>query len=107
MDETHIAYWELYPTVDHIHPIARGGDNDETNLVTTSQLRNSAKSNWSIDELGWTLHQPGDLTKWDGLMGLSLRYIEMHPKSLEDKLLRKWCNATNRLKKQESDHSTL
>ncbi len=102
MNETHIAYWELYPTVDHIHPVARGGGNDEANLVTTSQLRNSAKSNWSLDELGWTLHQPRDLAKWDGLLEMSLKYIEMHPKALEDKLLRKWCNAAIGLKRQES-----
>ena len=105
MDETHVAYWELYPTVDHIQPIARGGNNDETNLITTSQLRNSAKSNWSLDELGWTLHLPGDLRKWDGLLELSLKYVGMYPEALEDKLLQKWCNAANRLKKPESQDS--
>ena len=30
MNETHIAYWELIPTIDHIYPIAKGGQDDET-----------------------------------------------------------------------------
>ena len=25
MSETHIAFWELFPTVDHVVPVARGG----------------------------------------------------------------------------------
>jgi len=38
MDRCHVAYWELYPTVDHVVPLARGGSDDETNLVCTSML---------------------------------------------------------------------
>jgi hypothetical protein len=34
--ETHPAYWELFPTIDHVVPVARGGADDETNIVTTS-----------------------------------------------------------------------
>jgi hypothetical protein len=52
MTETHIAYWELYPTIDHVVPIARGGNDDKSNWVTTSMLRNTAKSNWTLSELG-------------------------------------------------------
>ena len=33
MTETHIAYWELTPTIDHIYPIAKGGEDDESNWV--------------------------------------------------------------------------
>ena len=28
MGETHLAYWRLYPTVDHVVPVARGGPDD-------------------------------------------------------------------------------
>jgi hypothetical protein len=50
--ETHPAYWQLCATVDHVVPIARGGAHAESNLVTTSMLRNCAKAHWLIEELG-------------------------------------------------------
>ena len=55
------------PTIDHIIPVAKGGTNDEDNLVTTSMLKNSAKSLHSLSELGWRLYPEGDLKEWDGL----------------------------------------
>ena len=47
MSECHIAWWQLFPTIDHKVPIARGGSNDNENLVCTSMLRNIAKGNSS------------------------------------------------------------
>ena len=44
-DVTHQAYWEVYVTVDHLIPVSRGGANDDSNWVTTSMARNSAKGN--------------------------------------------------------------
>jgi len=69
MSATHPAYWELFPTIDHVVPVTRGGVYDESNWVTTSQLRNSAKGLWTLDELGWELYPPGDYASWNGLMG--------------------------------------
>jgi 5-methylcytosine-specific restriction endonuclease McrA len=80
MSECHIAYYELMPTIDHVIPVARGGSDDETNWVTTSMLRNSAKSNWLLEELGWSLFPAGNLKDWDGLTSL---YIELFESSLE------------------------
>lgn len=68
MTECHVAFWELFPTIDHVVPIARGGADDESNWVTTSMTRNSAKSSWLLADLGWELQPPGDLHEWDGLM---------------------------------------
>ena len=34
--ETHIAFWELFPTVDHLVPVSRGGPDDKSNWVTAS-----------------------------------------------------------------------
>ena len=87
--DTHIGYWYFYPTVDHVQPIARGGSNSEDNLVTTSQLRNSAKSHWTLDELGWALHPPGDLQRWDGLLKQTIEYVDNNPGLLDDSVLRK------------------
>jgi hypothetical protein len=55
MDEGHIAYWELFPTIDHVIPVARGGKDEETNWVCCSMLTNGIKSNWTLEELGWEL----------------------------------------------------
>ena len=92
-DETHMAYWYYYPTVDHVTPIARGGTNSDDNLVTTSQLRNSAKSHWTVDELGWALCPPGDLDSWDGLLSQTIEYVNSDESLLDDSVLRKWYEA--------------
>lgn len=67
MDLCHIAFWELFPTIDHIVPIARGGEDIRANLVTSTMLSNAAKGLWLLEELGWNLLPPGNLNEWDGL----------------------------------------
>jgi hypothetical protein len=76
MSESHIAFWELFPTVDHLIPRARGGLHDKSNWVTCSMLTNSAKDHWMLDELGWKLHEPGDFSQWDGLLNWFVREME-------------------------------
>lgn len=97
MSECHIAYWHLLPTVDHIVPVSRGGSDEESNWVCTSQLRNSAKSNWLIEELGWRLHKAGDLKDWDGLLGLFMGYISDNPETLADGYLSCWHRAVKQV----------
>ena len=96
-DECHIAYWELLPTIDHIVPISRGGVDNDSNWVCTSQLRNSAKSNWLLEELNWELHSAGALDDWDGMLTWYIAYIANNPAMLEDKYLKSWFNATKLL----------
>jgi hypothetical protein len=67
IEETHMAFWELAPTIDHVVPVTRGGLDERSNWVTTSGIHNSAKAHWTLEELGWTLQPKGDVTKWDGL----------------------------------------
>jgi hypothetical protein len=93
MAETHIAFWELFPTIDHVVPIARGGTDAEDNMVSTSMLRNSAKSNWTLEELKWTLVPSGRIQDWDGLTNWFLKYAELHPEHLKDPYLRRWHRA--------------
>jgi hypothetical protein len=90
MTETHMAYWELFPTVDHIVPIARGGPDDETNWATTSMLRNSAKSNWTLEELGWQLVPAGELQEWNGLLTWFAEFLKRNQSHLADKYIRRW-----------------
>ena len=75
MTETHIAYWELTPTIDHIYPIAKGGEDDESNWVTTSMKNNSIKSNYALDELQWKLYPRGEIVEWDGLTSVFLKLV--------------------------------
>jgi len=93
MSESHIAFWELFPTVDHVVPVARGGLDTEENWVTTSMLRNGAKSHWTLEELGWKLYPAGNVRDWDGLTSWFLMYIERHPEFLEDAYLKRWHKA--------------
>jgi hypothetical protein len=90
MDECHIAYWDLYPTIDHVVPIALGGANDPSNWVTTSQVTNSSKANFTVEELGWEVLSPGDLAEWDGLLGWFLRYAEGNASLESDTRISDW-----------------
>ena len=90
---THPAFWEVGATVDHLVPVTRGGADDESTWVTTSMVRNSAKMNWTLDELGWTLHPPGDVREWDGMMHWFLEYTETHPETLPCCSAQQWHRA--------------
>ena len=96
MSECHLGYWQLQPTIDHLVPVSRGGVDDESNWICTSQLRNSAKSNWLLEELGWQLHQPGDIDDWDGLLQWFMQYAEGNDHILDDSRLRPWYHAARK-----------
>jgi hypothetical protein len=90
---THPAFWEVGATIDHVVPVTRGGADDESNWVTTSMARNSAKMNWTLEELGWSMHPAGSLTAWDGLMGWFLAYTSEQPGSLAGSSMKAWRRA--------------
>ena len=90
MDECHNAYWELIPTVDHIHPIALGGADSEENYATTSMLHNSIKNNWTLEQLQWTLCPAGDYIEWDGLTSLFIKLVEQDKELLKDTYIKRW-----------------
>jgi hypothetical protein len=87
---THPAFWELYPTIDHIVPVARGGPDDETNVVTTSMLRNSAKANWLLEELRWPVDRAPVVPGWDGLLGWFLATCRTHEALRRDRAVQLW-----------------
>ena len=93
MSECHIGYWQLLPTLDHIIPVSRGGIDKASNWVCTSQLRNSAKSNWLLQEIGWKLHDPGNLDDWDGMMEWFLGYASEDDSILNDPYIHSWHRA--------------
>jgi len=101
MSASHMVYWELFPTLDHVVPVARGGADDSSNWVTTSMVRNSAKSNWTLDELGWRLHAPGAISEWDGLTEWCLAYTAQHPEALRNSYVKRWCAAAGAARQTE------
>lgn len=94
MSQSHVAFWELFPTIDHLVPVARGGVDAEPNWVSTSMLHNSAKAHWTLDELGWTLAPAWDHTTWDGLARWFVDHLNAHPELMSDTYLARWFRAT-------------
>jgi HNH endonuclease len=92
-DVTHPAFWEMGATVDHLVPVSRGGADDESNWVTTSMARNSAKGNWTLDQLGWALQPPGNFAEWDGLLGWFLEHTGAKPQLVAGASMRQWHRA--------------
>jgi hypothetical protein len=96
MTRCHFMYWKYFPTIDHLDPRARGGGVNDSNLMTTSMLRNSAKSNWTLDELEWKIYPSGELSNWDGLTTWFLSYTGRHPTERDHRYLREWYSAAKR-----------
>lgn len=95
--ECHPAYWDLFPTIDHIVPVTRGGTNNIENLVTTSMKRNSAKSNFTLEELDWKLYTPSINEQWDGKLNWFIKMIAEHPAFLNNRNIKEWFIATRKV----------
>lgn len=52
MTHCHMAYWYLFPMIDHFRPYAHGGDNIEDNLVIASMMNNDMRSGYDLECLG-------------------------------------------------------
>lgn len=97
---THPAFWEMFPTVDHVKPVSKGGPDDMSNWVTASLLSNQAKNQWTLDDLGWELHPRGAVTEWDGLSWWLVDYLVENPTVLENApaphrgYIKRWLTAT-------------
>jgi 5-methylcytosine-specific restriction endonuclease McrA len=96
MSVSHIMFWELWPTIDHVYPIARGGSDDESNWVCTSMIKNSAKSTWTLEELGWQMLPPGDFDKWDGLIHWFVEFVSINQEVLTNKYVSGWYKTAKR-----------
>ena len=92
-DECHQAWWNLFPSIDHIVPIAFGGTNDEENLVCTSMKKNLAKSTSTLEEIGWKIYPAGNLQDWDGLFSWFMNYVEKNPELLQNNDIKNWYKA--------------
>lgn len=93
-DKSHVAFWELWPSVDHVVPLALGGAHEMANFATTSMLRNLAKRNATLEQLGWSLHEPGRLADWDGLSSWFIEMVDATPEARQIAHIRDWYGAT-------------
>ena len=96
--ETHIAYWELIPTIDHIVPISLGGVDSKENWATTSMMHNSIKNNWTLDQLQWKIYPKGDIQEWDGLTQLFVEVVSHNEYLLKDNYIKDWYRISKDLK---------
>ncbi|MFN6128678.1 MAG: HNH endonuclease [Planctomycetota bacterium] len=90
MKKGHIAYWELFPTIDHKEPVAKGGADEEANWVCCSLMTNSIKSNWTLEELRWELGPTGCLKEWDGLIGWFMDQVQREPTLKQHRYMGSW-----------------
>lgn len=67
--QTHPAFAACSATVDHVVPLAAGGDTADPELVTACWTCNRLKGDLPLHALGWTLHDPPEST-WSGLSEL-------------------------------------
>ncbi len=107
MDEGHMAYWELFPTIDHVIPVAKGGADNESNWVCCSMLTNSIKSSWTLDQLQWKLLPPGDIEKWDGMFPWLLRQVECDRQLLDVPYIKSWFYAAKEIEQPNKGHTQI
>ena len=97
MTEGHMAYWEIFPTIDHVVPVAIGGVDSEENWVCCSMLTNSIKSHWTIEQLQWQLLPPGSIAEWDGMMNWFVQQVSSDISILENSYIKRWYGAATEL----------
>jgi hypothetical protein len=89
-----------------IVPLARGGVDAEENWVT-SQLRNSAKANSTLEKLSWKLVPPRKIEEWDGLTSWFINFVGRHDDLIENSYLRTWWRAATALLVEISDRDDV
>lgn len=92
-EECHQAWYNLFPSIDHIIPLAFGGTNEKENLVCTSMKRNMAKSTSSLEEIGWKIFPAGNLSDWDGMLFWFIDYVNNNPEILQNDNVKNWYKA--------------
>ena len=63
-------------------------------------VRNSAKSNWTIEELDWHIHPSGQIEDWDGLLSWATEFIQANPELQNDALIKKWHSVALKIKQK-------
>lgn len=69
-EQKHCALGSLVASLDHILPHARGGTNEEENLVTACTPCQFGRNQWTLAEVGFTDPRGREpiVDEWDGLL---------------------------------------
>ena len=87
---THQAFWDLFPSLDHIEPVSGGGKDVDSNWITTSMAMNIRKSNIPLSELGWQIYQRDTSCEWDGLVSWYLEWADENENAQNIRLNKGW-----------------
>lgn len=63
---SHLLYWTHSSSLEHVTPLARGGEDAASNWVTTCYACNDARGHRLLEEIGWEL-RPNQQSGWLGL----------------------------------------
>jgi 5-methylcytosine-specific restriction endonuclease McrA len=105
-DSTHPSFISRSATLDHVRPIARGGDPTALdNLVTACWNCNRRKGDLLVEEVGWSLVEPQD-KGWKGLTELfhPLWHAAGQPPLSEDEAA--WMRAVSKINSRDDDPSS-
>jgi hypothetical protein len=97
MGETHIAYYDLYACMTRLMPKSRGGSDSESNLVTTTMPYVLARSESTVEEMGWKLTREGFVDEWDGMSSWYVEYLKENQELRNINFFNLWYIAANKV----------
>ena len=59
-------------------------------------LRNSAKGNFLLKELGWNVLPPGNYSEWDGMTEWFIKYVDVNRDLLKCGYIEEWYKAAKK-----------
>ena len=89
--ECHPDFWDYFASGDHVLPRARGGTDDDDNIVIATARENMLeKGNRTNEEMGWTIQPIAEDDGWDGGLTEFLAAMDADPSLHTDDVLRDW-----------------
>lgn len=97
LGEIHIAYYDLCACIDRLLPMSRGGSNAESNSVTTTMPFVLARSQSTVEEIGWKLTREGFVDEWDGMSSWYVEYVKANPELRSTNYFNLWYIAAKKV----------
>jgi hypothetical protein len=93
----HLAYYDLYACANKLVPLSPGGKGEEANLITTTMPYVLARSDSTVEEVGWRLTREGYVDEWDGMSSWYVEYVKEHPELRNENYFNMWFNAAKQV----------